>query len=120
MKPQKPADYTSRGLTPSSSKKVKSWISGPDFLYEQELKWPNLEDRVLDIANENREVKTTISINAIKIEGDTISNMVEQISGWKKLLRVMAFVMKFVKRMKKISADGSESNALTVEDMRSA
>ena len=46
--------------------------------------------------------------------------MVEQISGWKKLLRVMAFVMKFVKRIKKISADGSESNALTVEDMRSA
>ena len=25
------ADYTSHGLTPSYSKKVKSWISGPDF-----------------------------------------------------------------------------------------
>ena len=45
--------------------------------------------------------------------------MVERISSWKKLLQVLVFVMKFVKRMKKISADGSESNVLTVEDMRS-
>ena len=39
-----PADYTSCGLTPSYSKKVKSWISGPEFLWEEESKWPNLED----------------------------------------------------------------------------
>ena len=28
----------------SYSKKVKSWISGPEFLWEEESKWPNLED----------------------------------------------------------------------------
>ena len=114
-----PADYTSPGLTPSYSKKVKGWISCPAFLWEEESKWQNLEDQVPDIANEDREVKTTISINAVRIEGDILSNMVERISSWKKLLQVMAFVMKFMKRMKKISADGSESNVLTVEDMRS-
>ena len=32
----------------------------------------------------------------------------------------MAFVVKSVKRMKNMSADGSKSNVLTVEDMRSA
>ena len=32
----------------------------------------------------------------------------------------MAFVTKFVKRMKQISADGNKSNVLTVEDMRLA
>ena len=115
-----PADYTSCGLTPSYSKKVKSWISGPEFLWEGESKWPNLEDKVPDIANEDQEVKTTISINAIRIEGDIFSNMVERISTWKKLLRVMAFVMKFMKRMKKISGDRKESNVLTAEDMRPA
>ena len=46
--------------------------------------------------------------------------MVERISSWKKLLQGLVFVMKFMKRMKKISADGSESNVLTVENMRSA
>ena len=96
--------YTSCGLTPSYSKKVKRCKSGPKFLWEEESKWPNLEDRVPDIANEDWEVKTAISINAIRIEGDILSNMVEQISSWKKLLQMMAFVMKFVKRMKKISA----------------
>ena len=64
---------------------------------------------------EDQEVKTTVSINAVKIEGDILSNMVEQISSCKKLLQVMAFVMKFVKRMKKLSADGNESIGLTIE-----
>ena len=32
---------------------------------------------------------------------------------------MIAFVMKFMKRMKKLSADRNESNVLTVEDMRS-
>ena len=65
--------------------------------------------------NEDRKVKTTVGINAIKTESDIVSNMVERISSWKKLLRVMASVMKFVKRMKKISADENESNVLTVK-----
>ena len=76
--------------------------------------------RSSNIAKEDREVKPTVSINAIKIEGDIISNMIERIPNWRKLLRVMVIVMKFLKRMKKISADGNESNVLTVEDMRSA
>ena len=54
------------------------------------------------------------------IENDILPNMVEQISSWKKLLRVMVFLMKFLKRMKKISADGNISNILTVEDIRLA
>ena len=82
-------------------------ISGPEFLW-QESKWPNLEDQVHNITNEDREVKPTVIVNAIKIEGDILSNMIQRISNWKKLLRVMAFVMKFVKRMKKISTDGNE------------
>ena len=32
------ADYTSHGLTPSYLKKVKSWISGPVFLWKEESK----------------------------------------------------------------------------------
>ena len=86
----------------------------------KESKWPDSEDQVPKIANKNREIKPTVSINAIKIEGGILSNKIEQISIWKKLLQVVAFVMKFVKRMKKISADGNESNVLTVEDTRSA
>ena len=83
----------------------------------KESKWPNLENHIPDIANEDQEVKTTVSINAVRIEGDILSNMVELISTWKKLLQVIVFVMKSVKRLKKISADG---NVLTVEDLRTA
>ena len=46
-------DYASCDLTPSYSKKVKSWISGPEFLQQEESKQPNLEDQVPDIANKD-------------------------------------------------------------------
>ena len=36
-----PTDYTLCGLTPSYSKKMKSWISGPEFLWQEESKWSN-------------------------------------------------------------------------------
>ena len=112
-----PAHYTSCGLTQSHSQKVKSWKSDLEFLWEKESKWPNLENHIPGIANEDQEEKTAVSINAVRIEGDILSNMVELISTWKKLLQVIVFVMKFVKRLKKISADG---NILTVEDLRTA
>ena len=70
-----PADYTSHGLTPSYSKKVKNWISGPEFLWQEESKWPNLEDQVPNIANKDQEIKPKVGIGAIKIEGDVLSNM---------------------------------------------
>ena len=68
-------------------------------MWQEKSKWSNLEDQVPAIANEDREVKIAVSMNAIKIEGDILSSMVERISSWKKPLRVMAFVAKFVKRM---------------------
>ena len=46
---------------------------------------------------EDREVKTTVRINPVKMEGDILSNMVEQISSCKMLLQVMAFVMNLLK-----------------------
>ena len=49
-------------------------------MWEEELKWPNLEDQVPDIANKDWDVKTTVSINAVMIENDILPNMVEQIS----------------------------------------
>ena len=43
------ADYTSHGLTP----KVKSWISGPAFLWKEESKQSNVEDQVPGISNQD-------------------------------------------------------------------
>ena len=68
------ANYTSHGLTPTYLKKV--CFCGK----QEESKQSNVEDEVHDISNEDWELKTTVSINAIKIESDILSNMVEQIS----------------------------------------
>ena len=51
---------------------MKGWISDTEFLWQEESKWPNLEDQVPDIANEDQEIKTTVSINAVKIEDDIL------------------------------------------------
>ena len=75
-----PADHTSRGLTLFYSKKVKSWKSGLEFLWEEESKWPSLEDQVPYIANGDQEVEITFRINVVRIEDGILSNMVGQIS----------------------------------------
>ena len=51
----------------------------------------------MELQMEDREVKTTVRINPVKMEGDILSNMVEQISSCKMLLQVMAFVMNLLK-----------------------
>ena len=55
-----PADDASRGLSPCNSKKVKRWINGPEFLWQDESKWPNLEDQVPVIGNDDQEIKSTV------------------------------------------------------------
>lgn len=58
----------------------------------------------------------------VNIEGDVLAEMVNQISSWNKLLRVISYVLKFVKKMKlviKRTTDDSEASILTVEDMGS-
>ena len=92
-------------------------------MWQEESRWPNLEDQVPDITNEDREVKAVVSVHVVNIGGDVIAELVSRISSWNKLLGVMAFVLKFVKKMKSIlerSTDDKKSKNLTVEDMEYA
>ena len=41
-----PADLASRGLLSIDSEKLRLWLEGPDFLKEEECKWPSLQTEI--------------------------------------------------------------------------
>lgn len=43
-------DHASRGLSLNDKAKIKEWLQGPKFLWEEEDKWPSLE-KVENIAS---------------------------------------------------------------------
>lgn len=61
-----PADLASRGAKVESFLKSDSWVSGPKFLVEPEMKWPINPDLSGNISSEDPEIKTIISVNAIQ------------------------------------------------------
>ena len=93
---ENPADIASRGLS-SCDKRVETWIKGPDFLYGTEGQWSNLEHEIsLTLPENDPEVKclaTTVE------NGDTEMELFGKFP-WKKLVRVYAWVLKFIFNVK--------------------
>lgn len=55
-----PADYASRGMDDKSLLEQRRWIQGPDFLWEEEEKWPQQPFMLGEIANTDLEVKKSV------------------------------------------------------------
>ena len=73
------------------NKNVKRWFQGPELLWGPQTAW--CEERLqYDIAEDDVEVKMTMRVNAISKEDD-ITVLESRISSWKKMERVMAYVM---------------------------
>ena len=57
-----PADDTSCGLSASNQEKVKCWVRGPEFLWNDESSWLNQEDKeTLELNEDDPEVKVTVT-----------------------------------------------------------
>ena len=52
-----PADDASRGLSAKELCCSKRWICGPDFLWKEESSWPQQQNVVRDVAEDDPEVK---------------------------------------------------------------
>ena len=119
---QNPADFTYRGLSPRCKEKVKMYFNGPYFLWNSEEKWP--DTIFTPVADNNIELKSDqISVNKIGVGGsvylDIISQLETRISSWHKLVRVLAYIVRFIKIIKhtveqrKNANTSSQSTSLT-------
>ena len=108
---ENPADAASRGLTADRFLSCKKWIRGPDFLYKENDKWPNLpfESTVSAI---DPEVKPDITVNVIvKDELNPTNYLIHYFSSWMRLKTAVAWLLKvkntlsqLTKRRKEIQA----------------
>ena len=92
-----PADETSRGLLPSNLEKIERWVKSPEFLWEEESRWPQLKEKEVNGIIDYPKVKKTAAVNVSKIEEDIVSILQIRLSSWKKMLRVVAWIIKFTK-----------------------
>lgn len=92
---QNPADCLSRGLTPSQLIGHSMWLQGPLWMGLPEDQWPDFEQN-------NSDVSSTPEIPQILLLANSINEhpffeLIDKISSWNKILRIMVYVLRFLK-----------------------
>ncbi|CAG9088402.1 unnamed protein product [Plutella xylostella] len=112
-----PADLNSRGMKADSIGSSTLWWSGPDFLKHKEIDFPPsplLQNLVLpevvmhaDVADETNDCSSNNLISALIHKSSSIT----------KLIRVIAYVLRFIQNCK---SNPKSSGSLTSSDLQSA
>ena len=79
--------------------KVEQWILGPKFLWEPEDTW-NTNTKTPAISPEDSELKKVVHVNQIAVQTDFLSVLENHASTWSKMVRIVALMMLFVKKLK--------------------
>ena len=98
-----PADDTSHGISSSNQEKVNRWLNVPEFLWLDESKCTTYGKKdIPEVDQDDPEVKTKLSIHVASAVNEGITSTVQsRISSWSKLLRVTAWVMRWIKIVRK-------------------
>ncbi|XP_037931348.1 uncharacterized protein LOC119666139 [Teleopsis dalmanni] len=98
-----PADVASRGLKPEKLAAHRLWWNGPTWL-KDESNWPTATESVL------------CATNNINSSQNIINDIIERYSNYRKLLYVIAYISRFIRKLKKEKFPVW----LTVEELREA
>ena len=99
---QNPADIPSRGASLDDLEKSELWWQGPPFLVKAQDSWPKQKDfskEACDSSEFRKEKAVTHSARAKKMDAD-FRLQPARYSKWMKLIRVTAWVLRFMKRLK--------------------
>ncbi|XP_076285541.1 uncharacterized protein LOC143211602 [Lasioglossum baleicum] len=91
-----PADCASRGVTPSKLRIHHIWWSGPSWLKQTSDKWPQISVKPNSLARtEARPVRIETLVSTTDQH-----DLALRFSSWSKLLRVTAYVLRFIERLR--------------------
>lgn len=114
------ADEATKWSKPPSFEEQTRWFKGPEFLYEQENSWHSFEP-----CDQNKILKEEIVLfQSTNVEGELID--IKRFSKFRRLLRTMAFVLKFIEKVRNrkssnLNYDNKHfSPDLTAEDLLQA
>ena len=122
------AEFTTRGMKVSDMVKEKKWWSGPDFLQKEESDWPvnQIDTYKVSEATEIKEAAQG-STQTGRSNGDwTVISVHEddqpwrldpsRFSSWTKLIRVQAWVRRFVDNCRSPNREIGQLKAEEIED----
>ena len=97
-----PADDASRGLAVDSIIKKNRWICGPNFLWEQESRWPEQPTTVKEIPDEDPDIKREIRpFSAVSDAGaNSMNKWLEKFSSWSRLKKIVAWILRYRDRLR--------------------
>ena len=114
-------DDVSRGISAQSL--TERWQQGPQFLSLPEREWPTVSPPNPDKTEVEKDIRKDYKVCTVKEDSITPIDCTK-FSKWRRLVRVTAYVFRFVRnvkaRVKKSntgSADISRSNSLSVEEL---
>lgn len=110
-----PADLPSRGMLPSEFMASSLWWNGPEFLMMPPEDWPPSFQEIESV-DSLPEVKNVMLVQS---STDVISDLIARCSTLPRLLRVTAYVLRFISNVRKPRQDRS-SGHLTVMEIRRA
>lgn len=125
---QNPADIVSRGCDVNEIK-TSIWFSGPEFLRTNIENWPkndnfDISEEMLTLEKKKTKVllvNVTASDSDMKSDQNQLLKLVDSISSYKKIIRIVAYVLRFIKNVrKKLSAGVRLENVnytLTVKEL---
>ena len=83
----------------SNRDKVERWILGPKFLWEPEDTW-NTNTKTPAINPEDPELKKVAQVTQRVAQTDVLSALANHASAWSKMVRIVALMMLFVKKLR--------------------
>ena len=112
-----PADLLTRGVSDPEKLMTNRWFIGPQYLEKDEEEWPTLTVQELD--EEDIEVKRKPLFTGVALV--EVSNInTTRISCWRRLLRVAAFVMRFIDLTRHKEEEKRIDTSFSAEEMNAA
>lgn len=97
---ENPADIASRGALPSEVINCRLWFHGPDWLLQEQSKWPKLNMNLM--SNQRLEAKSNVYINALQVIPSVIEPLLlTQFTRFNSLIRITSLIFRFVNKCKR-------------------
>ena len=91
-----PADYASRGIKASETRKLEKWKNGAGFLWKDTKEWPTQPPKVSEeLLDSDKGVKREkVTVGAAVVKEDFWSSLFQRYSNWDWLRRTVAWLIR--------------------------
>lgn len=93
---ENPADLITRGIQANKIANTKMWWQGPSWLSKSQSKWPSRQIPNTSIS----ELETLCNVSNIVPVNNFYTNLFERWSNSNKLVRILAFILRFINNLK--------------------